>query len=1523
MKVVVKMISDAANLRSGLRSVEGDLDRVQNSFKATSAESGVYRDSLGKLRDAQGKFVADTKRASSAMDTAAGSSGALVSRLGTLAGAYVSLQAAIGAVNLAEIYNGASDSLKIAIDGALNFEDVQVSIFNAAQRSGGALAASTSLAGTFFDVFGAGGIKAEESFARSARLVETVNKGLALGGKGAAANSAALGQLIQGLQSANFAGDELKSVLENSPALAKAIAQGLGVSVGELRKLGEEGQISSVKLIGALESAADSIDAKYAQLGASASRGFQEGLNAIQFALADVFRDSGADQALEEFLSGGGEAIANFINESRAMFGEFRDAFASAFDQALWDDLTAGGNEFLFGFGEGAKSLGSGIRDVATVIVAAFDGAFEAIAILAEMAYDRIQKGLIELDQFFDDTWKSIRSYIGTALDDALSDVAGFQEEVADIFAFFGKTDAANLLREQAKKLGQTDYGQQALEQTETDKLRAKTLAELAKNEEELTKKLDARLARTKEEVTAAIDGTNRQIREVDALKNKRIAADAVTTRSALASVATVSKAQQKAANDASKFLQQAIKKDDEARQRAQEAALRAAERNLALEQRRAELSRRTLQNLDLQARLLEATSEEERKRIQSAEKVNALAEQYKNLLLEIAKAAGRKGLNDSELRSYEAFVERLEKAQARLDKAEKDRAFRDAQTRGTFGAELQADGTFRQIDDLPDLIASAIEAGFDAADLSAFFKKIADGLGELYEDNGGGVQGSVAVGGAVLTQFADLFDVARASDGNAGGAVARSLNSQLASSGNVYAILASAVDRLTGGKLFGTDYERRSQGYSVGLGAGGVTGQAFSTDTRQAAFFGGTRTRNNTAPLDAQITQQFADLFDSVVVNVSAAARRLREQMVDAIAGTFREVTDKDGKILEQYGTVLGRRINGDAQAFSNALFGESLVAQVAASASTAQAIANRWRGTTAASAAALAEGAQLLFEAQANIVEGNALLSGENALTRIVDLVESLDRPGEAAVETYTRVAFASAIMSDAVDLMGSSLQAGTEDFVRFAAEFSDAAGGNDQARGLFDRFFDEFYSASERAQQRIDYAITRRNELADGLGVNVINSDRATVRGQIESAINSGITGEALVRWLQLADAIADLDEANEDYAASINAVDEALQDARQSYNEFATELSDAVDVEARQRGLSDYNNAIDAIARATQAQIVEANRLAVAAGLAGAASGDLADITIGGALRMADAAAALEARLLTTAANLFKEVDKPEANGGATIIVGGPPPRDPRKEAADAALFAAFNAFAGDVRSLADARGENGLSVLDRLLVPVDELLKGLGVDLSRVFTASGFNTLLSAARQLGLEIPEIADRLAVSFGDLFDANSLLNNAFEDLLIKLPRAQRDELRGLLTTLEGAAPGQQRDAAQAAIESVVNGLPTAVRELFAPLLDAVDVSSFEADSLDLTRNLNTAVNAGNKILADILRAVSGPVSIAKNGSSEEQAVPSQTEASARIVSAVQLGNQRLVAIEETLADMLSEQQSTTTYLRQVLDR
>jgi tape measure domain-containing protein len=83
-----------------------------------------------------------------------------------------------------------------------------------------------------------------------------INKAARLSGSGTQEASAALIQLKQGLSSGRLAGDELRSVLEQLPVFAQAIAKEMGTSVGQLRQLGSEGKITADIIFNAAKSLA-------------------------------------------------------------------------------------------------------------------------------------------------------------------------------------------------------------------------------------------------------------------------------------------------------------------------------------------------------------------------------------------------------------------------------------------------------------------------------------------------------------------------------------------------------------------------------------------------------------------------------------------------------------------------------------------------------------------------------------------------------------------------------------------------------------------------------------------------------------------------------------------------------------------------------------------------------------------------------------------------------------------------------------------------------------------------------------------------------------------------------------------------------------------------------------------------------------------------------------------------------------------------------------------------------------------
>lgn len=82
-----------------------------------------------------------------------------------------------------------------------------------------------------------------------AELTETVSKAVAMSGASSASAEAALMQFGQAMASGELRGAELNSVMEQTPALAQAIADGLGVSVGALKDMGKTENFRSPKLL--------------------------------------------------------------------------------------------------------------------------------------------------------------------------------------------------------------------------------------------------------------------------------------------------------------------------------------------------------------------------------------------------------------------------------------------------------------------------------------------------------------------------------------------------------------------------------------------------------------------------------------------------------------------------------------------------------------------------------------------------------------------------------------------------------------------------------------------------------------------------------------------------------------------------------------------------------------------------------------------------------------------------------------------------------------------------------------------------------------------------------------------------------------------------------------------------------------------------------------------------------------------------------------------------------------------------
>jgi tape measure domain-containing protein len=146
-------------------------------------------------------------------------------------------------------------------------------------------------------------------------VTETISQAITISGASAESANAALIQLGQGIASGTLRGDELNSVLEQTPRLAEAIADGIGVGIGQLRELGSEGKITSETIITAIQSQQGAVRTEFGQTSATLSQSFTTINNSLTKFVLELDKASKISETLAGVLIQASEAIDELTNE--------------------------------------------------------------------------------------------------------------------------------------------------------------------------------------------------------------------------------------------------------------------------------------------------------------------------------------------------------------------------------------------------------------------------------------------------------------------------------------------------------------------------------------------------------------------------------------------------------------------------------------------------------------------------------------------------------------------------------------------------------------------------------------------------------------------------------------------------------------------------------------------------------------------------------------------------------------------------------------------------------------------------------------------------------------------------------------------------------------------------------------------------------------------------------------------------------------------------------------------------------
>ena len=247
-----------------LRSIHRAMNLALNSFESMQTASGRAVDtrSFQTAREELARMGAQLEEVENQTRRTGGAAESMKSKFmhaAAAVGAALSIKNIIG---LADAMTQTKARLNLITGDLEKTAALQDQIMASANRSRAAYQSTA-------DAVAKMGIMAKDAFNNTDELVaftELINKQFTIAGASAAGQEAAMMQLTQAMASGVLRGEELNSIFEQAPTIIQTIADYLGVSVGEIRAMAAEGQITAQVVKDAMLSSADEINAQFTDM---------------------------------------------------------------------------------------------------------------------------------------------------------------------------------------------------------------------------------------------------------------------------------------------------------------------------------------------------------------------------------------------------------------------------------------------------------------------------------------------------------------------------------------------------------------------------------------------------------------------------------------------------------------------------------------------------------------------------------------------------------------------------------------------------------------------------------------------------------------------------------------------------------------------------------------------------------------------------------------------------------------------------------------------------------------------------------------------------------------------------------------------------------------------------------------------------------------------------------------------------------------------------------------------------------
>lgn len=162
------------------------------------------------------------------------------------------------------------------------------------------------------------------------QLTETLQKIGRIGGSSSEEMANALRQFGQSISSGTIRAEEFNSILEQMPELARQIAAGMGVSIGELRQLMLNGKLTAEDALNAIQKQTGSVNAEFEKLPRTLSQANTALTNSFLSMIDSVNQATGASTGLVAVIVSMTSALDRLVGKAISADAQISDLNSTA-----------------------------------------------------------------------------------------------------------------------------------------------------------------------------------------------------------------------------------------------------------------------------------------------------------------------------------------------------------------------------------------------------------------------------------------------------------------------------------------------------------------------------------------------------------------------------------------------------------------------------------------------------------------------------------------------------------------------------------------------------------------------------------------------------------------------------------------------------------------------------------------------------------------------------------------------------------------------------------------------------------------------------------------------------------------------------------------------------------------------------------------------------------------------------------------------------------------------------------------